>query len=35
MKFLKIVWGKAQEIGASINKAIDGITNNEEEGEEE
>ena len=35
MKFLKIVWGKAQAIGASINKAIDGITNNEEDGEEE
>ena len=34
-KFLKVVWGKAQNIGANINKLIDGITDDEEESDEE
>jgi cell division protein FtsA len=33
-KFLKVVWGKAQNIGANINKIIDGITDDEEESDE-
>ena len=33
-KFLKVVWGKAQNLGANINKIIDGITVDEEENEE-
>ena len=33
-KFLKVVWGKAQTIGANINKMIDGITVEEEEDED-
>lgn len=34
-KFLKVVWGKAQNIGANINKIIDGITVDDEESDEE
>ena len=34
-KFLKVVWGKAQDIGASINKMIDGITVDDEDEDEE
>lgn len=30
-KFLKVVWGKAQDIGANINKLIDGITVDDED----
>ena len=33
-RFLKVVWGKAQSIGANINKIIDGITDDEEDEEE-
>ena len=33
-KFLKVVWGKAQTIGANINKMIDGITVEEDDTEE-
>lgn len=35
-KFIKVVWGKAQDIGANINKIIDGITvDDDDESEEE
>lgn len=34
-KFIKVVWGKAQNIGANINKIIDGITVDEDESDEE
>lgn len=33
-KFLKVVWGKAQTIGANINKVIDGFTGDEDQAEE-
>ncbi len=34
-KFIKVVWGKAQSIGANINKIIDGITVDDDESDEE
>ena len=34
-RFLKVVWGKAQNIGANINKIIDGITVDDEETDDE
>lgn len=34
-KFLKVVWGKAQDIGANINRIIDGITVDDDEETEE
>ena len=34
-KFLKVVWGKAQDLGANINKIIDGITVDEDTDEED
>ena len=34
-KFLKVVWGKAQDLGANINKIIDGITVDDDENDEE
>ena len=33
-KLLKVVWGKAQTIGANINKVIDGFTGDEDQAEE-
>ena len=30
-KFLKVVWGKAQDFGANINRLIDGITVDDDE----
>lgn len=34
-RFLKVVWGKAQNIGANINKIIDGITVDDDETDDE
>ena len=34
-KFIKVVWGKAQDIGANINKIIDGITVDDDETDDE
>jgi cell division protein FtsA len=34
-KFIKVVWGKAQNIGANINKIIDGITVDEDDESDE
>jgi cell division protein FtsA len=34
-KFMKVVWGKAQAIGAKLNTVIDGITNSEDDSDNE
>ena len=30
-KFLKVLWGKAQSIGEELNKYVDGITDSDNE----
>ena len=30
-KFLKVLWGKAQSIGEELNKYVDGITDSDDE----
>ena len=32
---MKVVWGKAQAIGAKLNTVIDGITNSEDDSDNE